>query len=131
MRALVLNDEQPGDLPLDGRSDQHGSGLGCSLNARGNIGRFAEHLAGGVDDDGTAFEADADGKLRSVAVVAFRALKFAERLLDAEGGPDSAFGVILLRPRIAEDGHQPIAEPLELRGRRARSPPSRPRRDRR
>ena len=49
VRALVLNDEQPGDLPLDGASDQHGSRLGCSLNPRGNVGRFPEHLACGVD----------------------------------------------------------------------------------
>ena len=43
--ALVLDDEQPSDLPLDGRSDQHGSRLGRSLNARGDVGRFPEHLA--------------------------------------------------------------------------------------
>ena len=38
---------------------------------------------------------------------------FAERLLDAEGRPDGPLGVILLRPRIAEDGHQPIAKPFK------------------
>jgi hypothetical protein len=52
VRTLVLNDEQPGDLPLDGRSDQHGSRLGCGLNPRGDIGRFPKHFAYRVDDDG-------------------------------------------------------------------------------
>ena len=37
---------------------------GC-LNSRGNVGGLAEHLAVVVDDDGTAFEADANGKLRT------------------------------------------------------------------
>ena len=65
MRALVLDDEQPGDLALDGRGDQHRSRLGRGLNPRGDVGRFPEHFAGGVDDDRTAFEADANGKLGS------------------------------------------------------------------
>src|SRR5215472_12400929 len=45
VRALVLDDEEPGGLSLDGRRDQHGSRLGCSLNSRGNIGCFPEYLA--------------------------------------------------------------------------------------
>ena len=39
--------------------DQHGSRLGRSLNSRGNIGRFPEHLACGVDDDRAALQPDA------------------------------------------------------------------------
>ena len=67
MRAFVLNDEQPSDLPLDSRGDQHCSRLGRSLNSRGNVGRLPEHLAGGVDHDRTAFEADTNDKLRSAS----------------------------------------------------------------
>ena len=59
MRALVLGNEKPGDLPLDRRSDQHGSRLGRRLNARSDIGRLAEHLARRIDDDGAAFKSDA------------------------------------------------------------------------
>jgi hypothetical protein len=36
--ALVLNDEEPGYLPLDCRGDQNGSVFGRSLNSRGNVG---------------------------------------------------------------------------------------------
>lgn len=42
--ALVLNDEEPGYLPLDCRGDQNGSEFGRSLNSRGNVGCFPEHL---------------------------------------------------------------------------------------
>ena len=54
VRALVFNDEESGDLPLDGRSDEYGARLGGGLNTRRNIGRFAEYLASGVNDDGTS-----------------------------------------------------------------------------
>jgi len=81
------------------------------LNARGDVGRFTEHLAV-VDDDGTAFEADADGKLRSAACC-ISGVYFSDRLLDPEGSPDGLLGVILLRPRIAEESHQPIAKRFE------------------
>ena len=40
-------------------------------------------------------------------------VNLAERLLDAEGGPNSAFGVVLLRAGIAEDGYHPIAKHLK------------------
>ena len=73
MGALVLNDEQPSDLPLDRRSDQHCPRLGRRLNSRGNVGRLAEHLAGRVDDDGAAVEADATASC-GPPIAAFRAL---------------------------------------------------------
>ena len=91
---------RPSDLLLDCRSDQHCSRLGRSLNARGDVGRVAEHLAGVVDDDGTAFEADSDGELRSPSC-GVSGVDLAQRLLDAEGSPNGPLGVILLRPRIA------------------------------
>ena len=65
MQALILNEEQPGDLTLDGRGDEHCPGLRGGLNARGDVGRFAEDFAGGVGDDGAAFKADANAKLGS------------------------------------------------------------------
>ena len=112
MGALVFNDEQPSNLPLDRRSDQHCPRLGRCLNSRGNVGGLAEHLACGVDDYGTAFEADANGKLRT-PYCSVSGVKLAERLLDPKSGPNSAFGVILQRAGIAEDGHHPIAKHLK------------------
>src|SRR5271166_5559540 len=80
VRALVLNDEEPGDLPLDGRSDQHGSRLGCGLNSRGNIGRFPEHLACGVDDDGAALQPNAGDQFWKAGAGVAR-VEFLKRLL--------------------------------------------------
>src|SRR3984885_4789940 len=120
MGALVLNDEQPSNLPQDRRSDQHCPRLGRCLNSRGNVRGLAKHLARGVDDYGTAFEADADGKLRPNHSVS--GVKLAERLLDPKSGPNSAFDVVLLRPRIPEDGHQPIAKHLNVSAKRSHRP---------
>jgi hypothetical protein len=77
----VLGDEKPRDLPLNRRSDQHGAWLGFRLNARGNVGRFAEHLASGVDDNRPTFEPDASGKLRRAEGGVPR-VKFAKRALN-------------------------------------------------
>ena len=63
MRALVFDDEKPRCLPLHARGDEHRARLGRGLHPRGDVGRVAEHLAGGVDHDRAALEADARGKL--------------------------------------------------------------------
>ena len=112
MGALVLDDEKSGDLPLHGRCDQHGSRLGGGLNAGGDVGRFPEHFAPGVDDHLAAFDANAYGKPGS-AGRRVSAVHLLHRLLDAKGGPNGSFGVILLRLRIAEASHEPVAKPLE------------------
>ena len=65
MRAAVLGDEQPGDLALHARGDEHRPRLGRRLDPRGDIGRVAEHFAGRVDHDRPAFKADARRKLRA------------------------------------------------------------------
>jgi hypothetical protein len=81
MRALVLNDEEPSDLPLDVRGDQNCSRLGCCLNPRGNVGYFAEHLATRVDDDGAAFKPDAGDQFRNLSAEVAR-VEVGERTLD-------------------------------------------------
>ncbi len=112
MRALVFGDEQPGRLPLHGRGDQHGPRLGGGLHARRDIRRLAEHFAGRVDDDGTGFEADAGGKLGQ-AGPGVPGVELGQRPLDRERRPHGPLGVVLLRLRIAEQRHQPVAELLQ------------------
>src|SRR5215475_5398625 len=95
MRALVLNDEEPGDLPLNGRGDQNGPRLGRSLNSRGNVGRFPEHLAGRVDDDRAALKSDARDQFRNASAGVAR-VEFGKGALDGQAGAHSTFGVVFL-----------------------------------
>src|ERR1700733_4225936 len=112
MRAPVLNEEQAGDLPLDGRSDQYGSWLGSGLDACGDIRRLPEYLTGGIDDDWAGFQPDASDKLRDRRRGVPR-VKFAERPMNGERRAHCALGVVLLRLRVAEQGHEPVAEFLQ------------------
>ena len=109
MRALVLDDEQPGRLPQHARGDEHRPRFGRGLDPRRDVRRLAEHFAGGVDHDGAAFEADAGGKLGR-ARSGVPGVEAGERALDGERRAHRALGVVLLRLRIAEQGHQPVAE---------------------
>ena len=109
---LVLGDEQPGSLALHVRGHEHRARLGQALNARGDIGRFAEHFARRLDHHRPRLEADARGELRR-AFGGVPCIHLFESALDRERRPHRAFGVVLLRVRIAEQGHQPVAEPLQ------------------
>src|ERR1700722_15297062 len=51
MGTLVLNDEQPSNLPQDRRSDQHCPRLGGRFHARSDIRRVAKHFAGRFHDN--------------------------------------------------------------------------------
>ena len=112
MRAFVLDDEQPGRLPLHARGDEHRPRLGRRLHPRRDIGRLAEHFAGRVDHDGAGLEPDAGGKLGR-ARSGVPGVELGERALDGERGAHRAFGVVLLRLRVAEQRHQPVAELLQ------------------
>ena len=103
---------RPGDLTLHARGDEHRSRLGQRLHARGDIGRFAEHFAGRIDHHRPALEADAGGKLRR-ALAGVPGVELGKRALDRERRAHRAFGVVLLRVRIAEQRHQPVAELLQ------------------
>ncbi len=112
LRALVFNNEQPRRLPQDARSDEHRPQFGRGLHSRRNVRRVAEHFAGGVDHDGAALDADAGGKLRR-ARSGVPGVEAGERALDGERRAHRALGVVLLRLRIAEQGHQSVAEFLQ------------------
>ncbi len=85
------------------------AGLGGGLNARRHIRRIAEHFAVGIDDDRSDVDADAGGKRRQAASFVAR-VEFGEREMDGEAGAGGAFGVVLLRARIAEQRHHAVAE---------------------
>ena len=107
--AAVLGHEQSGGLPLDRGCDEDRARLGGALDPRGDIGRVAEHFARCVDHHLPGIKADPRGKLRR-AFAGVSGVDFDKRALDRERGAHSALSVVLLRVRIAEQRHQPVAE---------------------
>ena len=83
--------------------------LGGALDSRGDIGRVAEHFTGCVDHHLPGIKADPRLKLRG-ASAGVSGVDFDKRALDRERGAHRALGVVLLRVRIAEQRHQPVAE---------------------
>src|SRR5271169_5843434 len=73
------------------------------------FGRVAEHFAGRVDYHLPGIKADPRRKLRG-AFADVSGVDFDKRALDRERGAHRALGVVLLRVRIAEQRHQPVAE---------------------
>src|ERR1700722_13737784 len=90
MGALVLNDEQPSNLPQDSRSDQHGPRLSDRLHARGDIRRIAKHFAGRLHDGGAGLDPDACLELRH-APGRVPGVEVCKRPLDRQRRPNSAF----------------------------------------
>jgi hypothetical protein len=95
--------KSPATCPLDCRGDQNGSGFGRSLNSRGNVGCFPEHLAGGVDDDGAALKSDALDQFGNASAGVVR-VEFCKAALDGQGGAHSSLGVVFLGFRVAKWG---------------------------
>jgi hypothetical protein len=79
------------------------------LHPRGDVRRLAEHLAGGVDHHRPGIKADPRRKLRG-AFAGVSGIDFDKRAQDGKSGAHCALGVVLLRLRIAEQSHQPVAE---------------------
>jgi hypothetical protein len=110
--TAVLGDKQPGGLALHGRGDEDRARLGGALDARGDIGRVAEHLTSRVDHHLTGIKADPRLKFWG-AFAGVSSVDWDKRPLDGERGAHRALGVVLLRVRIAEQCHQPVAEFLQ------------------
>ncbi len=109
---LLLGDEKPRHLSLDIQGDEDRARLGLRLHPRGDIGRVAEHLAGRFHDDRPGLDADARGQFRR-AFGDVPGVEVGKRALDRERRAHGALGVVLLRLRIAEERHQPVAELLQ------------------
>ena len=111
MRAALFGDKQAGDLALHPRRDQNRARLGQRLHPRRDVGDVAVNLARRIDHRRAGFEADAGGEHR-LAGAGVLAVQLGQRALDRQRRPRRALGVVLLRHRIAEQRHQPVAELL-------------------
>src|ERR1700727_2903904 len=101
MGPLVLNDEQPSNLSQERRSDQHCPRLGRCLHARSDIRCIAKDFAGRLHDDRAGLDPDACLEFRR-APGRVPGVEVCKRPLDRERRPNSAFGIIFQRARIAE-----------------------------
>ena len=97
---------------MDRGCDEDRARLGGALDPRGDIGRFAEHFARCVDHHLPGIKADPRGKLGR-AFAGVPGVDLDKRALDRKRGAHSALSVVLLRVRIAEQRHQPVAELLQ------------------
>src|SRR5215813_11552427 len=109
MGAVLFGDKQTSDLALHARGDHHRTWFCERLRPRRRVGRIAVNLTRGIDHYRAGFDADAGVEIR-LARTGILAIDLSERPLDREGGPRRAFGVVLLCHRIAEQGHQPVAQ---------------------
>ena len=109
MRAALFRHKQPGDLTLHPRRDQDRARLGQRLHPRGNVGDVAINLAARIEDGGTGFKADAGDELR-LGRSGILAIELGQGALDRQRRACRALGVVLVRQRIAEQAHQPVAE---------------------
>ena len=109
MRAALFRHKQPGDLTLHPRRDQDRARLGQRLHPRGNVGDVAINLAARIENGRAGFKADAGDEFwlgRSGVL----AIELGQRALDRKRRACRALGVVLMRQRIAEQAHQPVAE---------------------
>ena len=83
--------------------------FGLGLDPCREVRRVAEYLARGVDHDRARVEANAGRKRRRLGR-RIASIEVGERALDEKACAHRAFGVVLLRLRIAEQRHQPVAE---------------------
>ena len=111
MAAALLGDEQTGDLALHPRRDHDRTRLGQRLRPRRYVRHVAENLARRIDHHRPSVDRDARGE-RWLASAFVLAVQLGERALDRERRPHRALGIVLLRHRIAEQRHQPVAELL-------------------
>ena len=87
-------------------------GSATALHARHDIGRLAEHLASGLDHDRARVDPDAGEKFGLPRSGVAR-VELTERAVNGERRAHRAFGVVLLRLRVAEERHQAVPEVLQ------------------
>src|SRR6516162_4397404 len=108
MAAALLGDKKPCNLTLHLRRYYDCAWFGQRLYARRSVGCIAVNLARCIDDYQAGFDTDARVE-RRLARTGILAIDLSKSALDGESRPRCAFSIVLLRHRIAEQCHQPIA----------------------
>src|SRR5208282_5649778 len=115
LRGALLDDEHPGDQPVSVGGDKNRIRLGGGLDARRAVGDVAEDLrvfAVALDNhDLSAVNTQPHGELQFVAPGEL-AITLFDRVQNGQTGAGRAFGVVVMRLRPAEVGHDSVAEKL-------------------
>ena len=111
MAAAFLGDKKACDLALDSPGDHNRTRLSQGLGSRCYVGHLAEYLSRRVDHHRPQVDGDACGQ-RWLAGALVLAVQLGERALYGERRSHRPLGIVLLRHRIAEQRHQPVAELL-------------------
>jgi len=109
MTAALFDDEEAGDLALYLRCNQNRAGFRQGLHPCRSVGRVAVDLAHRIHHHGASFEADAGLKFW-LSDTSILAVQVGKSTLDRQRSPRGALGVVLVRERVAEQRHQPVAE---------------------
>jgi hypothetical protein len=107
--AALLDDEQASYLPLDARCCYDRTRLGQRLCPRRNIRHVSVDLAACVDHNRPSIVGNACGKSGLIGGGVL-AVQLGKRPLDRESCPHCSFGIVLLRHRVTEECHQPVAQ---------------------
>jgi hypothetical protein len=111
MAAALLDDEETGDLTLHPRCHNDRTRLGQTLRSRRDVRYVAEYLACRIDHHRPSVDSDTRGK-RGLAGTRVFAVQLGEPALNSQRRPHRPLGIVLLRQRVAEQRHQPVAELL-------------------
>jgi hypothetical protein len=109
MAATFFDDEEAGDLALHRRCNQNRAGFRQGLHPCRGVGHVAIDLARRIHHYGAGFEADAGPEFR-LSDISILAVQAGQSPLDRQRCARGALGVVLVRERIAEQRHQPVAE---------------------
>ena len=109
--AVVLGDEQPGDLALHPRRHHNTARVGQGLGSRRDVRYVAEYLPGRIDHHGAQVDGDPRRERRPAGVLIV-AVQLGQGALDRQRRPHRPLSVVLLRCRIPKQRHQPVAELL-------------------
>ena len=111
MAAAFLGDKKACDLALDSPGDHNRTRLSQGLGSRCYVGHFAEYLSRRVHHHRPRVDCNAGCQHRLAGAIVL-AVQFGERALYGESCTHCTFRVVLLRHRITEERHQPVAELL-------------------
>ena len=106
--AALLGNKQANYLALDAGCHKNHAWFGQRLHPRRDVGRVAINLTGSINHYRAGFDADACGEWW-LARTGILAVDLSERELNRECGPRCTFRIVLLRRRITEQRHQPVA----------------------